>query len=261
MTILNAYEFILVELNKVQAPALLLDDFITLFNKGVQEYENERYNLYESKQQLTDDLRILTKSERLTVKLEDGINHYGTSYKCELPSDYVHILNCACQFTDKNPRCNSSVIHQAANKLNTNQRSQIINNFYLKPSVKNPYYYIINIDDPSLDTNVDTSESIKKTQLGSVSKRYGNSYKPVMQILCGDNARYTLDYVYIDYLRAPIYYHLTQEELDAVNDTTQVIEFPDYVIYEIINRIVSLIMENGSNPRIQTHPAVNKSII
>ena len=43
-------------------------------------------------------------------------------------------------------------------------------------------------------------------------------------------------------------------------DNTQVIEFPDYVIYEIINEIVNIVMENRSNPRVQTHAAVSQSI-
>jgi hypothetical protein len=59
MSIRDAFENCLVELNKVQAPSLLLDDFVYLFNKAVQQYINARYNLFETKQQLTDDLRVL----------------------------------------------------------------------------------------------------------------------------------------------------------------------------------------------------------
>jgi predicted nucleic acid-binding protein len=48
--------------------------------------------------------------------------------------------------------------------------------------------------------------------------------------------------------------------LDNITDESQIIEFPDYVIYEIINQIVKLVLENSSNPRIQTNPVVSKSI-
>lgn len=257
MTILNVFSNILTELNKVQAPALLLDDFIYFFNKGIQEYENERYNLYETKQQLTDDLRVLVKSAELSVSLQTGAV-YGTSYKCVLPDDYVHILNCVCEFEDKNPRCSGdSTVFQGANKLTTNQRSHIIDNYYLKPSADNPYYYIINVDDPSANVHGSKTDDEKKAG-GNV--RYGNSMQPVMQILCGDPKRYVLKKVYIDYLRAPKFYSLSQDQIDAVVDTTDVLEFPDYVIYEIINKIVALVMENGSNPRIQSHPSINQSI-
>ena len=81
-----------------------------------------------------------------------------------------------------------------------------------------------------------------------------------MQIKCGDDPRYQLTAVYIDYLRAPEYLTLDQDILDSVTDTSQVIEFPDYVVYEIINEIVKLVMENGQNPRIQTNPQVNQTV-
>jgi hypothetical protein len=35
MTVLEAYRACLIELNKVQAPSLLIDDFVYLFNKGI----------------------------------------------------------------------------------------------------------------------------------------------------------------------------------------------------------------------------------
>ena len=37
-------------------------------------------------------------------------------------------------------------------------------------------------------------------------------------------------------------------------------EFPDYVIYEIINTMVGLIMENTSNPRLQTNIPLSQTI-
>ena len=49
MTIRDAFENCLIELNKVQAPTLLIGDFIYFFNKAIQQYVNERYMLFESK--------------------------------------------------------------------------------------------------------------------------------------------------------------------------------------------------------------------
>ena len=34
-------------------------------------------------------------------------------------------------------------------------------------------------------------------------------------------------------------------------------EFPDYVCIEIINGLVKLVMENASDPRLQTNLAIN----
>ena len=260
MTIRNAFENCLIELNKVQAPSLLVDDFIYLFNKSVQQYVNKRYNLFETKQQLTDDLRVLTKTIKIkypNLDVETSSNVFGKSYRCELPDDYVHMLNCICEFENLNSKCESnSIFQQGANKLDTSQWSHVINNAYMKPSVKRPYYYIINIEEP---VKSGKSDDDKKKEVDSAI-RYGNSVQPIMQIKCGDDSRYTLKAVYVDYLRAPEYLTLDQDLLDDVADKSQVIEFPDYVVYEIINEIVKLTMENGQNPRIQTNPQVNQTV-
>ena len=53
---------------------------------------------------------------------------------------------------------------------------------------------------------------------------------------------------------------LTQEQLDKTQDTSQIMEFPNYVCQEIINEFVHLVMENISDQRLQTHPVVSQSI-
>lgn len=260
MTIRDAFENCLIELNKVQAPSLLVDDFIYLFNKSVQQYVNKRYNLFETKQQLTDDLRVLTKTLKITnpnLSIEDSQNVFGQSYRCKLPNDYVHMLNCICEFEVSNSKCEGKgIFQQGANKLDTSQWSHVINNAYMKPSAKRPYYYIINIEEP---VKSGLSDDDKKKVVDSAI-RYGNSVQPIMQIKCGNDSKYKLTAVYVDYLRAPEYLTLDQDILDDVVDNSQIIEFPDYVVYEIINEIVKLIMENAQNPRIQTNPQVNQTV-
>jgi hypothetical protein len=43
-------------------------------------------------------------------------------------------------------------------------------------------------------------------------------------------------------------------------DTSQVLEFPDYVCFEIVNEFVKLLMENASDPRLQSNLAINQTI-
>ena len=273
MTERDAYESCLTELNKVQAPSLLLKDFIYFFNKAVQQYINKRYNLFETNQQTTDDLRVLSNSIRLSedngklakhLQQEEGTketNVFEDSYDCILPNDYLHILNVICEFEDRSPlsRCPNScrMIRHGANKLDTNQWSSVITNYYMRPSVKQPYYYIININgsgEPAQSTD-------NRVEHKTSGVRYGNSTQPIMQIKYGNDAqRYTLKAVYVDYLRAPRYLSLTQLQLDTIEDTSNVIEFPDYVVYEIINEVVKLAMENGSDARMQTHIPVTSTI-
>ena len=155
MTVRELYNNVLVELNKVQAPSLLLEDFVYLVNKAVQKYINKKYNFFEMNQQLTDDLRVLLKSSEALVESKDSKNNLITSNidgapQYDLPEDYMHILNCICKFENiSNSKCSNHTEKQyeaiPASKLDTASWPHTIENYYMKPSRKRPYYYIINI--------------------------------------------------------------------------------------------------------------------
>lgn len=254
MTIRQCFEACLVELDKVQAPSLLLEDFNYLFNKAIQKYYNRRYSLFESNQQLTDDLRVLVRTVRLTPRGgTPPSNVFGDSVSFALPEDYVHLLNCVCEFSSQCGSCRpEEKIHIGANKMSSNEWSQIINNYYMRPSMRQPYYYIQN----TVDTD---TYPISGLTWDSNGTRYGNSTIPNLEIKCG-NASSSLDCIYIEYLIAPKHVRLEFSDLDKPVDDTDPLEFPDYVIHEIINELVTSILENQSNPRIQTYPTVNNSI-
>ena len=48
MTARGLYEALLIELNKVEAPSLLLEDYNYFLNKSIIEYINRRYVLYDT---------------------------------------------------------------------------------------------------------------------------------------------------------------------------------------------------------------------
>lgn len=62
MTAREMYEYALIELNKLEAPSLLLEDYNYFINKAVQQYINLVYAKFEVDQQSTDDLRVLRAS-------------------------------------------------------------------------------------------------------------------------------------------------------------------------------------------------------
>ena len=45
-----------------------------------------------------------------------------------------------------------------------------------------------------------------------------------------------------------------------VEDTSQILEFQDYVCQEIVNELVTLLLENASDPRLQSQIPINQSI-
>jgi hypothetical protein len=353
MTAKQLFESVLVELNKKEAPSLLLEDYNYFINKAISQYVNKIYNSYDINQQRTDDLRVLKSSAILTPYLPASGSSYMNSdllkniYTVVLPDDYLHILNCIVEYEVKeNYKCYDAGnrIQMAADRLPSGAASQIINNYYMRPSYRRPYYYInnVNIDNviktednrKLVYTNISLSHGLTsgsitltlpgntpvaqvftysessnsgslfttmeelqddingtfptiKTTLqnnvllipgelevvgvtGGVIKsdhykmadiNYGNSSKVTMEIRYGKNQSiFEVKIVYVDYIKTPKFIRLTQEQVDTVVDTSQVLEFPDYVIQEIINELVSIIMENASDPRLQTHIPISQSI-
>ena len=46
MTLRQLYQNLLIEMNKIQAAPMLLEDFNYFVNKSVQQYINKKYNKY-----------------------------------------------------------------------------------------------------------------------------------------------------------------------------------------------------------------------
>lgn len=96
----------------------------------------------------------------------------------------------------------------------------------------------------------------------SAGIRHANSSKVRIEIRCGRDKSnvFSLSAVQIDYVKAPQYIRLTQEQLDSDEDISQIMEFPDYVNQEIINELVNLIMRKTNDPSLNTHLQITQSI-
>lgn len=116
-------------------------------------------------------------------------------------------------------------------------------------------------EQPHILLRTGNEESVRASIIEKAAQvRYGNSSKVRMEIRYGTNKTFELKKVFIDYLKTPQHIHLTQKQIDTIEDTSQILEFPDYVCQEILNELVHIIMEHISDPRIQTHPVVSQSI-
>ena len=71
MTAKQLFEYALIELNKREAPSLLLEDYNYFINKAINQYINKVYNAYELDQQRSDDLRVLKSTAILTPFLNN----------------------------------------------------------------------------------------------------------------------------------------------------------------------------------------------
>ena len=286
MTARELYEYALIECNKLEAPSLLLEDYNYFINKAVQQYINLIYNRYDMNQQSTDDLRVLKTSTivdlRPTQQNETGLftstDLFGKSYIGELPKDYLHMLNCIVEYNpQKNFKCYEvgDPVQFAARRLTSDMFSGILNNAYMRPMYKRPYYYINNFNqlNPDLPTNGVMEDQISKSAEGLNSQystvdsikpsqgRNANVTKVLLEIRFGkDDTLFTPIKAYVDYLKGPQFIRLTQAQIDKTEDTSQVLEFPDYVCFEIVNIFTKLIMENSSDPRLQTNIPINQTI-
>lgn len=256
MTLRQALEYALVEINKVGAPSLLREDFIYLINKAITYYVNKRYNIYEVTQQLTDDLRVLTKKEVITTLALSEDSVFTATYTGVLPQDYLHILNCSVEFKYA-PTFNSNCPIKATDKFKGVKRmtsemySGLIDNYYLRPSPKTPFYYLRNSEEILIETD---GKRIPKD-------RDGNASPVNIEVIYGNNInKFAIKRVLVDYLRVPRYMYITEEEIEAEIDTSQVMEFPYYACLEIIKELVALLLENASDPRLQTNIPINESI-
>ena len=361
MTARQVFEATLIELSKIQAPALKLYEFNYLFNKAINQYINKVYNVYDINQQTTDDLRVLKATAYLkphkyradnapynNFKSGDSNPKYtgdspsdtttyatassylssahsqiqslnGATYEVFMPIDYLHMLNCVCiYYVAKQKDCwdAGSYIQIPATRLTADSWSQIVTDIYNRPSPMRPYYYIHNqassitiptdpvtgngtpsdtnpagytgtdmpiggykvtSDEGSVATNTSDGAGSNfqrtfKLKNGEVSKDISLVEKPTaVRVANPSNVRCEIRYgkddslfqlveVQIDYVKSPQFIRLTQEQIDLTEDTSQIMEFPDYVNQEIINELVHLVMEHSNDPRLGNNIQMTNTI-
>lgn len=108
--------------------------------------------------------------------------------------------------------------------------------------------------------------SLNKHVVNTVEKpaylRHSNPQKVRMEIRYGkDDSVYELVEVRVDYVKSPQFIRLTQDQLDLTTDTSQIMEFPDYICQKIINKLVALLLERSSDPRLTTNVQINRTMV
>ena len=368
MTARQVFEATLIELSKIQAPALKLYEFNYLFNKAINQYINKVYNVYDINQQTTDDLRVLkataylkphkykadnapynnfksggtktayngqspsdtttyaTASSYLSSAHSQIQSLNGATYEVFMPIDYLHMLNCVCiYYVAKQKDCwdAGSYIQIPATRLTADSWSQIVTDIYNRPSPMRPYYYIHNqassitiptdpvtsgevgesnpagytgtdmpiggyaVAGDGMKDNGTKDETVKVADAENAGSNFQRTFqlkqgettkdislveKPTaVRVANPSNVRCEIRYgkddslfqlveVQIDYVKSPQFIRLTQEQIDLTEDTSQIMEFPDYVNQEIINELVHLVMEHSNDPRLANNIQMTNTI-
>jgi hypothetical protein len=147
---------------------------------------------------------------------------------------------------DNSPYCTDKQIKVVskmypAKRLTYDMLANIENNAYLRPMVRQPYYQL---HDHYLNfgTNKINNTDGQYQNTPEIELHYGSALPGIELVM-----------IEVDYLKLPEAITLTEEEV-YINDkdTSQLLEWPDYLDSELTALIVSYIMENEMNPRVQT---------
>lgn len=135
--------------------------------------------------------------------------------------------------------------------------------------------YEVTSDDGGVATDTETGSNFQRTfklKQGTATKDVSLVEKPTAVRLANpsnvrceirygkDDSLFQLVEVQIDYVKSPQFIRLTQEQIDLTEDTSQIMEFPDYVNQEIINELVHLVMEHSNDPRLANNIQMTQSI-
>lgn len=197
-----------------------------------------------------------------------------------MPNDYLHLLNCKAEISNsfKTNKCTPNYIPKKivqCSRLTADLDAGVMNNYYMRPSNKKVYYYIVNrndsINNPTnkkMDQLIESgsyrsndmkdNNSLNDTTLKEQYDRTCNQSPVFIEIHAGSQTE--VHKIQVAYVKAPMYVSMTEDQIYTIEDNTQVLEFPDYVCYEIINTFVKLVLENASDPRLQTNIPVNQTI-
>ena len=225
----EVYINVLTELVKEEAPTIYLEDFNYYFNKAISEYLKVRYELFEVTQQLTDDLRFWKedfKTDNLVTPLDDIAVSEGKPYR--------HLLSCTIDASTDRPifgcdqKAGSSKTYKAP-RVSSAIKAGILDNVYLEAAFYRPYFDISNNK---------------------------------LSIILGGSVPYwvKISNITIEYLRHPAVVDLLEAEVAANADTSQVLEFTYDVGEEIEKILLKILLERGTNPRLQSNAAISQTI-
>jgi hypothetical protein len=172
-------------------------------------------------------------------------------------ADYLHILSCrvieaGAKYSYTAGSIKETYLTFPAKRLTFDMLNFIENNAYLRPARNRPYFQVFD--------NKSNFGAVKYSTEDPNSREYQN--QPQFKVYIGRGNKVLKPYeVQIDYIKMPEYVLLDDIDLfSAGADSSQVLEFPDYLKNEMVKRVSMYLLEKTGDPRIQTQPAMNQEI-
>ena len=233
------------------------DDYLHLLNCICLFNVNKKNQCWDE-----GDVMVVGATKLLSDNWSEIINDVYNKPSKKHPYYYIHNQNDIYiengQLTDRNSKLPTNINSQSASYKSENSTDNL--------------HTLTTDDDLNQIVTVNAKSNFKRTfdfdgnEEDCVNKpsgsRFANSSKVKIEIRCGKDKSniFDLSAVQIDYIKAPQYVKLTQEQLDSEIDISQIMEFPEYVNQEIINELVNLIMLKTNNPSLQAHMQITQSI-
>ena len=257
---------------------ILPSDYLHLLNCICLYKVNKKWKCYDAGDYVQFAAKRLTADSWSVI-----VNDYYNRPLPERPYFYIHNLNInntlpTTPITDTNPNGTDSTIQYyliSDKVINSTVIVKAGTRVYVKDGiVYKEDTYTTKIEGATMDdlstkkSNFPRTIKLGKPDYRTVSTvdrdaetRYGNASNVRMEIRYGhDDSVFKLEKVFIDYIKSPQTIRLTQEQVNLTEDTSQIMEFPDYVCDQIINELTMLVMENTADPRLQTNTIVTQSI-
>lgn len=178
----------------------------------------------------------------------------NNSYSNGVWKNYLHLIDYQDEdFSDiEKSRMKGSTLDIIYRALTSDQKGQ----------VNTKYKSRLAEDFESVEIESEVKEKLIKADTPDIARQILNdAYNNVLlQIRAGATDVFKVVNIYIDYLKTPQYIRLSQRQFDMDIDTSQVLEFPEYICQEILHTLVKLLLENYSDPRLQTNAAINNTI-
>lgn len=207
----------------------------------------------------TDDLHIYTVNDIWISVLDAAYSALQLT-----DANAKSVLDAASKAASGNSKIKTEISGIIAVGLSANQAydklKELNDKFYYSGSsnFSRTFNFDSNGDKIIAKDGSETFSTIEKP----TGSRHANSSRVKVEIRCGRDKSnvFSLSAVQIDYVKAPQFINLTQEQLDSDEDISQVMEFPDYVNQEIVNELVNLIMRKTNDPSLSTHIQMTQSI-
>lgn len=179
-------------------------------------------------------------------------SEFGDMYKVESPSsNYLHLIGCYVEYRDSSLDRSKTY---TAKKLNEDSKGAIRDNEYLKPKYNRPYY-----------TEISNNKSYVGVDNNTTTNEVSDNNKVTLEVNVGDQTSLatttSVHMIHVDYIKRPEKVMIFEKDIwETDEDTSQIMEFPDYLLNTFVSNITTLLLEKHGQRSFDSHVQANRIV-